>query len=199
MPLTKMGSRASCVSLAHRHSRAMPPVRLARRRSVVGPSPPRSQIPLSGCAFVRLQAAHGIRPISLTLRQNSPGKTCHLVGYGDRRDVHMRSPLQSVCPSRYWRRPITHEMQHRSSSVDEELTQISVTVFRDSDQLGLATCRDLPRHQTKPCGKITTFAKRAVSAVTAARLFSLTGSSSMAGARRSCWRGDRRRWLRGSP
>ena len=107
LPLTKMGSRASCVSLAHRHSGAMLPIRLTRRRSVVGPSPPRLQIPLSGCAFARLQAAHGIRPISLTLRQNSPGNTCHLVGHGDRRDVHMRSLLQSVCPSRYRRRPVT--------------------------------------------------------------------------------------------
>lgn len=48
-------------------------------------------------------------------------------------------------------------MQHRTSSVDKELTQISIAVLGDADQLGLATRRDLPRHQTKPCGKITTF------------------------------------------
>lgn len=90
--LTKMGSRSSCVSLAHRHFRGHAPHQIDKTPIGRWSISPRSRIFLSGCAFTQLQAAHGIRPISLTLRQNRPGNTCHLVGYGDCRDVHIRPP-----------------------------------------------------------------------------------------------------------
>lgn len=55
-------------------------------------------------------------------------------------------------------------MQHRSRPVNEEFAQVSITVLRDADQLGFASCRDLPRHETEPCGQIAPFAKTAASA-----------------------------------
>lgn len=116
------------------------------------------------CASARLQAAQCIGPIPLTLRQHSPGDTRHLVGHGNRRDIHMRSLLQAACPGRYWRRPVAQEMQHRSGSVNEQFAQVSIAMLRDADKLGLATRRDMPRHETEPCGEITPFAKTASSA-----------------------------------
>ena len=47
LPLAKMGSRAACVSLGHRHSRAMPPARLTHRRSGRWSISSHSQIPTS--------------------------------------------------------------------------------------------------------------------------------------------------------
>ena len=47
LPLTKMGSRAACVSLGHRHSRAMPPARPTHRRSGRWSISSHSQIPVS--------------------------------------------------------------------------------------------------------------------------------------------------------
>ena len=50
-------------------------------------------------------------------------------------------------------------MQHRSGSVDEEFAQAAITVLREADQLGLAACCDLTRHEAEPCGEIAPFAK----------------------------------------
>lgn len=50
-------------------------------------------------------------------------------------------------------------MQHCSGAVNEEFAQVS-----SADQLGLSACRDLPRHEAEPCGKIAPLFKAAAGA-----------------------------------
>ena len=40
-------------------------------------------------------------------------------------------------------------MEDRSRTMDEQLSQVAVAVFRDSNQPGFATSRDLTRHEAE--------------------------------------------------
>lgn len=86
-------------------------VKLTRRRLVVGPSRPRSQVPMC-CAVARLSTHNGCRTILFAFRQYGPGDPRHLVGHGNGSDIHVRPPFQPIYPLRYGRCSIPHEMQN---------------------------------------------------------------------------------------
>ena len=98
----------------------MLPIRLTRRRLVVGPSPPRSQIPLF---FVASQPV--CWPTSAAGRYRSPFvKTAQairaiLLAMANRSNVHMRALFQTVSPSRYGRSSIPHKVQYSPRTMDE--------------------------------------------------------------------------------
>lgn len=160
-----MGSRASCVSLAHLHSGGHAPHQTDKTpigRWSISSSLADSFVLRRVSAWVL--ADKRSRAIPFTFRQNCPGNPRHLIGHGNRSNVHMCALFQTVSPSRYGRCSIPHKVQYSTRTIDEQLGQITIAVLRDTAQLRLATCRHLARNEAEPCGEIAPLGKTAAGA-----------------------------------
>ncbi len=69
----------------------------------------------------------------------------------------MRTRFQVIDPSGYWSLAIFDQMQHGPGSMDELLSQVSVFVSRNAEQLRISTGRNLLGNQAtrlRPLAKL---------------------------------------------
>lgn len=111
LPLTKMGSRAACVSLGHRHSRATLPARLTRRRSDRWSISSHSQIPMSRSSSLQLRHFQPTGPVPFSCGQHCPCDPCQFVCHCNTGDIRVGALLQGIDPLCQWRRAIAHEIK----------------------------------------------------------------------------------------
>src|ERR1700735_868311 len=74
--------------------------------------------------------------------------------------VAWRSRFERVHPCSDWETISFYAHRGGTCSVDEHLAQVDVTSLADAQQLGLATGRVLPWHETEPCGEVSSLTER---------------------------------------
>src|ERR1019366_7303708 len=88
--------------------------------------------------------AHVVLLIRLTVSQNRPRRSCHLVGQGHRRHIGRSSCLNLCLPCRRY----LSVVHHRSRTMDQQRAQVRVASLGDRSQADPAAGTALPWHQS---------------------------------------------------
>ena len=103
-----------------------------------------------GLRLGRSRRHDGTRSVVFARGQHSPGNPGELVRHGNASNVGVRSCLQRIDPPCQRLRPFTDKVQYGLGAMDEQLSQIAVTVPGNVDETRFTASRDLPQYQPVP-------------------------------------------------
>jgi hypothetical protein len=98
--------------------------------------------------------------VQLPTDQNRPNHSCDFVGHGDDGAVPGRPSLKPVQPATELVVLSVYPGENHTASINQESTQVGITILADLKKLRFAACSMLPRKQPQPRRQIAALAKR---------------------------------------
>src|SRR6185437_3223560 len=98
-------------------------------------------------------------PIGLFFGQNCPGNSGKFVSQGNNTSAPLFSKFQSVEPGSETMSVALGARKDSSRAVNQELSQIRITPFANSEKAWFPACRELLRNEAKPSRQVTTLSE----------------------------------------